>query len=249
LHKDKTKFIEATERTCPTCSRREMIPFEDPITEKKYHEYIEKNIRCDICGSNRNFKPEYYKPPPTPPTPAPVTKTNEENNNNNTETESCAQKLMQLANDNISLLFKDQFDTPFGSININSHCEIIPLESSKFKRFLSRLYYNEYQDVAYTDALNNSIQILCAKAQFDGPSYELYLRVASSKDKKTIYYDLTNQKYEMASCIICCMLCLQWISSKCALIMRIMFKDVKISEFKNGILPPYFFLLDRSVHL
>lgn len=127
-----------------------------------------------------------------------ATNSNSNSRKEKNESESCAQKLIQLADNNISELFKNQFGAAFGSININSHCEIIPLESSKFKRFLSRLYYNECKDVAYTDALNNSIQILCSRAQFDGPSYDLHLRVAQSNNKnKIFYYDLTNDKYEI----------------------------------------------------
>ena len=39
--------------------------------------------------------------------------------------------------------------------------------------------------------------MLIAKALFDGPTFHLSLRVAFSKDKNTIYYDLTNDNYQI----------------------------------------------------
>ena len=92
---------------------------------------------------------------------------------------------------------KTSTGTAYGSIAVKNHNEIIALESSKFKRFLSGIYYNEFLDVPYSEAVNNAIQVLCTKAQFDGPSIHLSLRVTFSKDKNTIYYDLTNDEYQI----------------------------------------------------
>jgi hypothetical protein len=51
-------------------------------------------------------------------------------------------RLAELANKNISLLFKDQYDKAHAVDYITDHYEIVRVESNKFKRYLSRLFYD-----------------------------------------------------------------------------------------------------------
>lgn len=75
------------------------------------------------------------------------------------------------------------------------HNEIVTLESSKFRRYLAKLFYDSQDGkVVNSDALTNSVQILQAKAEFESPVIQLSLRVATSSDKSIIYYDLTDEK-------------------------------------------------------
>ena len=113
------------------------------------------------------------------------------------EKESVSKTLIDLALENISELFKDQYGYPFASIKTQDHNEIVAIESSKFKKFLFKIYYREFEDAPHSETLNNAIQVLSAKALFDGPTFHLSLRVAFSKDKNTIYYDLTNDNYQV----------------------------------------------------
>ena len=56
---------------------------------------------------------------------------------------SAADILVELATENTSLLFKDQYGTAHAQVHIADHDEIIRVESNKFKRYLSRLFYDK----------------------------------------------------------------------------------------------------------
>jgi hypothetical protein len=114
---------------------------------------------------------------------------------------SAADILVELAIKNTKLLFEDQYGTTFALVYIVDHNEIIRVESDKFKHYLSKLFYdNSANKVVNTDSLNNAIQVLQAKAEFEGPTIPLVLRVAlHNEDNNTIvyYYDLTNDNWEV----------------------------------------------------
>jgi Bifunctional DNA primase/polymerase, N-terminal len=132
----------------------------------------------------------------------------EEQNKNDNDSESdspsksYAETLLQLATENIQLLFKNQYGTAYAQVNILNHDEILRVESDKFKRYLSKLFYdNESNKIANVEAINNVIQILQAKAEYEGQTIPLSLRVAwhgngnsGVSDVKDIYYDMTDAK-------------------------------------------------------
>jgi hypothetical protein len=119
---------------------------------------------------------------------------------------SYAETLLQLATENIQLLFKDQYGTAYALIHTLDHNEILKVESDKFKRYLSKLFYdnNESNKIVNVEAINNVIQILQAKAEYEGQTIPLSLRVAWYGDgdngndgngyAKNIYYDMTDDK-------------------------------------------------------
>lgn len=71
--------------------------------------------------------------------------------------ESYAEILVQLATDNTELFFKDQYGAAFALVKVNNdgddqHREVIRLESNKFKRYLSKLFYdNQNRRVVNSD--------------------------------------------------------------------------------------------------
>src|SRR5215207_7165238 len=103
--------------------------------------------------------------------------------------------LVELASENTSLLFKDQYGKAHAWAHIGDHDEVIPIESSKFKRYLARSFYEKSGNkVANADAINNAIQVIQAKAEFEGQTTPLSLRVAWYNGD--IYYDLSNEKWQ-----------------------------------------------------
>jgi hypothetical protein len=55
---------------------------------------------------------------------------------------SFAELLVELAEKNTKLLFKDQYNTPYALVRIGDHNEILRLEKSKkFERLLSKWFY------------------------------------------------------------------------------------------------------------
>jgi hypothetical protein len=108
---------------------------------------------------------------------------------------SAADILVQLATENISLFFKDQYGTAHAQVHIAGHYEIVRIESNKFKRFLARTFYDKNGNkVVNAESITNAIQVLQAKAEYDGPIIPLSLRVAWQDGD--INYDLSNDKWQ-----------------------------------------------------
>jgi hypothetical protein len=107
---------------------------------------------------------------------------------------SVAEKLIDLISQNSNTFFKDQYDVPFARIHNADHHEIVRVGSDKFKRYIGRLYYENENKVANTEALTNAVQVLQAKAEYRGDTIPLSLRVASLNGD--IFYDLTNEKWQ-----------------------------------------------------
>jgi hypothetical protein len=85
---------------------------------------------------------------------------------------SAADLLVELATENTSLFFKDQYGTAHAQVHIADHDEIIRVESNKFKRYPARMFYDKNGNkVVNAEAITNAIQVLQAKAEYDGPHY------------------------------------------------------------------------------
>ena len=102
--------------------------------------------------------------------------------------------LMEVANENIEKLFRDQYNEGYATVYIKSHYETIPLASNRFKRLLAKIHYETQNKIANSESINNIVNILQAKAEFGDIQYSLSLRVAEHDED--IYYDLTNEKHQ-----------------------------------------------------
>jgi len=118
-------------------------------------------------------------------------------NENNDIEKSQANLLVKLFQEkSSSILFKDQFNVPHTLVNIQDHYEVLPIEGTKLKRYLSKIYYDEYERVPNSEAVKNVVQLLESKAFFEGKAITLHLRTAWSniETKDSVYYDLTDSK-------------------------------------------------------
>ena len=92
--------------------------------------------------------------------------------------------------------FKDEYGKGYALIKIKDHYESILLDCNRFKLYLAKLYYDEhFKKPAHKESINSAVQILQSRAEFDSPTIPPSLRVAWSKDKKSIYYDLTEENW------------------------------------------------------
>ena len=110
---------------------------------------------------------------------------------------SLPQILVELVLEKSINLFKDEFNVPHILVMLLDHYEVLPIDSTKFKRYLLKLYYDTYEGrIANTEAINSAVQQLEAKSFFEGQTIPLHLRVAWSdeNDKDTIYYDISDAK-------------------------------------------------------
>lgn len=111
------------------------------------------------------------------------------------QSQRMASVLVRIATEYADFFFKDQHWTPYAFVKMSDHNEVIAIESGKFKRLLAKLFYDKTdKSVPSTDAINNAIQILQAKAEYEGQTIPLSLRVAKSEDD-SLYYDLTDDKH------------------------------------------------------
>jgi hypothetical protein len=116
----------------------------------------------------------------------------------NIETKSSAETALHIVEEQCSALFLDQFGTPYAAIKVGQHTETLPLKSSRFKHWLCRIFYNHEQDILSTENITNVLNILKARAEFDGVTKNLHLRVASTPEEPyTINYDLTNKDWQV----------------------------------------------------
>ena len=80
---------------------------------------------------------------------------------------STAELLLDLFQEQepAAVLFKDQFLVPHVLINIYDYYAILPIEDTKFRRYLSKLYYDNLKEVPNAEAVRNVVQLLAAKAK------------------------------------------------------------------------------------
>jgi hypothetical protein len=83
-----------------------------------------------------------------------------------------------LAEDQCQHLFLDQFGLPYAAIKIHNHIETLSLKSSRFKNWLCRIFYASEQKILNNENVTNVLNILKARAEFDGIARNLSLRVA-----------------------------------------------------------------------
>lgn len=103
-----------------------------------------------------------------------------------------AQILISLAGD------AELFHTPEGecyaTLTVAGHYENWPIKSKQFRRWLLRKFYESQGKPPGTQALQDALGVLEAKAQFDGPELPVHVRLAEAEGK--IYIDLGNEAWE-----------------------------------------------------
>jgi len=113
------------------------------------------------------------------------------------EDKSIPKILIKLALAN-STLFQDEFNEPHALVKIKDYYEALSIAGTKFKRNLSKLYYDssEGNKIVSTEVLNSVVHHLQADAEFDGKTIPLHLRTAWSNQetKDAIYYDMSDEK-------------------------------------------------------
>jgi hypothetical protein len=114
------------------------------------------------------------------------------------ERKSAAQKVLDLIDQHCHEVFTDQFGTPYAAVKIREHIETLPLKDSRFRNWLCRIYYISEGNVLNSETVSNVLNILNAKAEFEGNARTLSLRVASVQEEPfTIYYDLANKEWQV----------------------------------------------------
>jgi len=92
-------------------------------------------------------------------------------------------------------LFHDPHDQAFVRIDYGDRTEIWPVESTKFRKILSRNYYKSTGQIINRNALGDAINTLAGLACSDGAEERTHLRVA--RHGKNILIDLCDRKWRV----------------------------------------------------
>jgi hypothetical protein len=90
-------------------------------------------------------------------------------------------------------LFQTATGTAFADIMIDGHRETWPIRSKRFRAWLRRRYYQATGDAASAAEIRSALELLEARAQFDGPERAVHVRIAEHAGH--IYLDLADEHW------------------------------------------------------
>jgi hypothetical protein len=109
------------------------------------------------------------------------------------DSESAADRLIGLALESGIELFHDPDQHGWASVRVDGHWENRSIRSRPFQLFLLRTYYQETGKSPGAQAIRATLDLLEAKALFDGEESLINLRVANHKGK--LYLDLCDRAW------------------------------------------------------
>ena len=99
--------------------------------------------------------------------------------------------LVQLAGS--AELFHAPDGTGFADFVVDRHRETWPIRSKGFRQWLARRYFEETHGAPNSEALQSGLNVIEAKAKFDGPERVVHVRVGGLDDK--LYLDLADEQW------------------------------------------------------
>lgn len=105
-----------------------------------------------------------------------------------------AHVLVNLADD-VELFHATGTDTGYAAVRVNDHHETWPVRSKGFRRWLVKKFFDAHGKPPATQALEETLGVIEARAQFEGPSHDVALRVGGTD--QAIYLDLANDAWQV----------------------------------------------------
>src|SRR5258707_4667705 len=90
-------------------------------------------------------------------------------------------------------LFHTAAGTAFADIALAGHRETWPIRSKRFRGWLRRRYYQATGDAASAAEIRSALDLLEARAQFDGPELAVHVRIADHAGH--VYLDLADEQW------------------------------------------------------
>ncbi|MFZ3374532.1 MAG: hypothetical protein WA183_03160, partial [Chthoniobacterales bacterium] len=90
-------------------------------------------------------------------------------------------------------LFHTAVGTAFADIMTDGHRETWPIRSKRFRAFLRRCHYQATREAASVAEIRSALDLLEARAQFDGPERTVHIRIAEHAGH--IYLDLADENW------------------------------------------------------
>ena len=92
-------------------------------------------------------------------------------------------------------LFHTASGTAFADTIIAGHRETWPIRSKRFRSFLRRCHYQATGEAASAAEIRSALDLLEARAQFDGPQRTVHIRAAEHAGH--IYLDLADERWRV----------------------------------------------------
>jgi len=102
-----------------------------------------------------------------------------------------ADTLIELAQE--SELFHAPDATTFADLRVNGHRETWPVRAKGFRRWLARRFFESTGGAPNAEALQSALNVIEAKAHFDGPEREVHIRISGLEGK--LYLDLADEAW------------------------------------------------------
>lgn len=90
-------------------------------------------------------------------------------------------------------LFHSADGTAFSDLTINDHRETWPVRTKGFRRWLARQFYEQTGGAPSSEALQSALNVIEAKAHFDGPERPVFIRVGGFDGR--LYLDLGDESW------------------------------------------------------
>ena len=82
-------------------------------------------------------------------------------------------------------LFHTADGTAFVALMVDGHCETWPIRSAHFRTWLRHQYYKAAGSPPSAAAIGSALDLLEARAQFDAPRQDIYVRTAEHEGAST----------------------------------------------------------------
>lgn len=102
-----------------------------------------------------------------------------------------ADLLIELAQE--AELFHTPDATAFADLVVNGHRETWPVRIKGFRRWLARRFFETTGGAPNSEALQSALNVIEARAHFDGPEREVHIRIGGFGDK--LYLDLADEAW------------------------------------------------------
>ena len=90
-------------------------------------------------------------------------------------------------------LFHSADGTALADLTINDHRETWPVRTKGFRRWLARQFYEQTGGAPSSEALQSALNVIEAKAHFDGPERPVFIRVGGLDGR--LYLDLGDESW------------------------------------------------------
>jgi len=83
----------------------------------------------------------------------------------------------------------------YATIPLSDHNETWPIKSKTFKHYVAKQFFDKQKKAINSEAISTAVNLLGAKALYDGEEHDVHVRVAEYEDN--IYIDLCNKEWQV----------------------------------------------------